>query len=154
MDLLLAGRSTSQVAEELGVDRRTVNRWREDPVFDEEYQRRQLELHDAVHAALVAKSLKVAEALTDIALDDTVDEDDKGRVIPRTPAMARVHACRIFFELLGRHKNRPVEPSEKGSDPETPEQLLEVLSKVPAPLLEEALAAKRKPRERAKEKDL
>lgn len=142
MDLLLAGRSASEVAAELRVDRRTVNRWREDPVFDEEFQERQREISDTVHATLVSQSVQVAGTLATIALDDSVD--DKGHAV--ISPMARVNAVRVFFELLGRHKNAPVAKSERGADPETLEDVLEVMAAYPTELLEMALGARQKKR--------
>lgn len=152
MDMLLTGMPIQAVAAELGVDRKQVYRWREDPVFDEEFLRRQQELSDAVHAKLMDGFLGSIDALFRIATNtDTFPEkdEDTGEVSEKRlnhPAMARVNAIRAIGELLGKHKNAPVAPSEKGADPETAEQVLEVLRAFPAPLLEQALAEKKKPR--------
>lgn len=55
LELLLAGKTVTATAEAVGVDRRTVSRWRlEDAAFMAELNKRRLELRDAARAKLMA----------------------------------------------------------------------------------------------------
>jgi hypothetical protein len=129
--LVAAGRSSTEVARELGVDRRTVNTWRSDPEFDEALRELQDAQMDAVHTLLVSRALEVARCLSDVA------------TAPDTSDMARVAAARAFMELLGRHKNDPVKPPTRVADIETEEDLLAALREIPVEVLEESLATRR-----------
>ena len=125
--LLAAGRSSTEVATELGVDRRTVNRWRADPAFDESLRDLQRAQADAVHAFMVANQLEVIRCLAALATG------------PDTQDMARVHACRVFLETLGRHKGAPVTPPVFEGEIETEEDVAEALRDIPDTLLQRIL---------------
>lgn len=143
--LLCAGRSTTEVATELGVDRRTVNRWRADPEFDEELRSLQQAQSDAVHAFMVAQQLEVVRCLAAVATG------------PDTQDMARVHACRVFLETLGKSKTNPVAPTEREGEIETEDDVVEALSDIPSTLLQrviEARAARSAAKRDRREKDL
>lgn len=139
--LIAGGMSTTEVATELKVNRATVNRWRTDPEFDEELRELQEAQSDAVHALLTAEQLAVARAIVAMA----TGKDAKGE--PVKADMAAIKAGQVFFELLGRHKNSPVAPPEKGGDAESEEDVLSLLATMPTSFLERALAV-RKPKER------
>lgn len=141
LGLIAGGKSTTEVATELRVNRATVNRWRSDAAFDEELRELQESMADAVHALLSAEQLRVARAIVAMA----TGVDAKGE--PVKADMAAIKAGQVFFELLGRHKNSPVAPPEKGAEPETEEDVLALLEEMPTGLLERALSA-RKPKER------
>ena len=126
--LIAAGRSTGEVAHELAVDRRTIQRWRSDPEFDEELRELQSAQTDALHALLMANQLDVARCLVAIATG------------PDTSDMARVHAARVFFELGGRHKNSPVAPTKREGEIESAEDVKAALADIPDTLLQEVLA--------------
>lgn len=130
MDLLLTGRSTAEVAAELGVNRRTVNRWREDPEFDEEFQGRQDEIRDALHARLVGHTLELVDVLVDVAKN----ADEKG--------ISRVKAVQVAFELLGVHRTAPAKRTEKRADLEDEGDLVQLLLGVPERVLREVLEEK------------
>lgn len=139
--LVASGWLSREVAAHVGADVSTINRWRQDPEFAEELRDLQQQAHAAVHDLMVARSADVANALVDLAVGGGTQD------------MARVHACRVFFELLGRHKGAPVAPAESQGEPETEAELLELLRGVPPSLLEEALKTKSK-RRKAAERDL
>ena len=64
IQMLLAGRAVSQVAEAIGVDRTTIYRWLKEPSFVAERNRQSKELRDAAQSrlhALVGKSIDVVE---------------------------------------------------------------------------------------------
>ena len=64
LQLLLEGKSASQVAEMIGVDRTTIYRWLKEPSFIAERNRQANELRDAAQSrlhALVGKSIDVVE---------------------------------------------------------------------------------------------
>lgn len=64
LQLLLEGKSASQVAEMIGVDRTTIYRWLKEPSFIAERNRQANELRDAAQSrlhALVGKSIEVVE---------------------------------------------------------------------------------------------
>jgi hypothetical protein len=125
--LIVAGRSTGEVAHELGVDPRTVRRWRADPDFDEQLRDLQTAQTEALHALLVASQLDVARCLVATATG------------PDTSDMARVGAARVFFELLGRHKGSPVAPVLHEAEMETEEDVLDALKDIPAAILQRAI---------------
>lgn len=167
LELCLAGTSTRAIAKELGVDVRTVTRWRTNPEFDEELKERQTDLSDAVYHVLVARSLDIINGLadlamgTDVVLTHELNADGTQKMPPRVPAMARVNAIKSFFELIWRHKNSPVKPSEAGAEPETEADVLALLDDIPADYLRRALEAKTKGRSKkakaeqeAKDRDL
>lgn len=147
--LLAAGRSTTEVATELDVDRSTVNRWRADPEFDEQLRDLQQSQSDAVHAFMVARQLEVVRCLADLATG------------PDTQDMARVHAARVFLEVLGKHKNAPVAPAEREGEIETEDDVVEALTDIPDAILQRVLEARaaeraeksaaRKPKRKAKD---
>ena len=61
LQLLLEGKSASQVAEMIGVDRTTIYRWLKEPSFIAERNRQANELRDAAQSrlhALVGKSIE------------------------------------------------------------------------------------------------
>ena len=67
--MLLAGKSVSQVAEAIGVDRATVYRWLKEPQFVAERNRQANEMWDSAQArlqGLVHKSIGVVESALDI----------------------------------------------------------------------------------------
>ena len=133
--LVAAGRSTTEIARELGVARSTVNRWRAEPEFAEEIAELQQAQTEAVHALLMARQLDVARCLADVA------------TAPDTTDAARVQAARVFFELLGRHKLSPVQAPTSEVGLETEEEVVAVLGQYPPELLEAALAKQRKERD-------
>ena len=125
--LLAAGRSSTEVAAELGVDRRTVNRWRADPEFDEQLRELQAAQSDAVHALMVAEQLEVMRCLVALATG------------PDTQDMARAVSIRTFFELLGKHKGAPVTPPLLDGEIETEEEVAEAIKDIPDALLRRVL---------------
>lgn len=125
--LLVSGMSGAAVARELQLDKDTIYRWRRDPDFDSAYTELQQQITDDLHGMLVGKSTEMIGYLVNIA----GDEDGS--------PMARVQAIRSFFELLGVHKGRPIERPDRVEEVETLEQLIEVLSAVPAPIMRTAL---------------
>lgn len=117
--LIAAGRSTTEVAAELGVERTTIHRWRTDPEFDEQLRELLAEQTDALHSLLVASQLDVARCLIAVATaPDTVD-------------MARVNAAKTFFELIGKHKNAPVAATDREGEIETEAGVEEALKDIP-----------------------
>lgn len=126
--LIASGRSTGEVAAELDVDRRTIQRWRADPEFDEQLRELQSAQTDALHALLMASQLEVARSL--IAIATGPDGSD----------MAKVHAGRVLFEIAGRHKNAPVTPTEREGEIETEQEVMEALADIPAETLQKELA--------------
>jgi hypothetical protein len=147
--LIASGRSTGEVAEELGVDRSTVSRWRQDPEFAEALGELQSAQNDALHALLVAEQLDVARCLIAVATG------------PDTTDMARVHAGRVFFELLGRHKNAPVAPAAREGELESQGDVIAALKDIPIDILQLAISergaertAKAAARKRSTVKDL
>lgn len=69
MELLLAGQSATQVATRLGLDRRTLYRWRHHPAFQAELNRRQLEMSEATDQRL----RRLAEKATSV-IERKLDE--------------------------------------------------------------------------------
>ena len=63
MELLLAGQSATQVATRLGLDRRTLYRWRHHPAFQAELNRRQLEMSEATDQRLRRLAEKAASVI-------------------------------------------------------------------------------------------
>lgn len=63
MELLLAGQSATQVATRLGLDRRTLYRWRHHPVFQAELNRRQLDMLEATDQRLRRMAEKAASVI-------------------------------------------------------------------------------------------
>ena len=64
IQLLLMGKKVSKIAEAIGVDRRTIHRWRQDELFQEELDRRRRELWSAATdrlRALVHPAIDVLE---------------------------------------------------------------------------------------------
>lgn len=149
--LIAAGHSTTEVAAQLDLDRRTINRWRADPEFDEELRELVSEQTDALHALLISSQLDVARCLVGIATG------------PDTSDIARVQAARVYFELLGRHKGAPVAPTDREGEIETEADVEEALKDIPDAIFQRVMekraaaraakAAAKKPR-RAKAKDL
>lgn len=135
IELLLAGCSVGECATELGVHRQTIWEWRQLPEVDEQIRTRADQVRDALHGRLVERSLKAADVLDEIMRD-------KG-----APPMARVHAVRLHFELLGRHKGSPVQPSVQEPVLETEDDAVKLLQEYPEDLLERALDAQRRQRE-------
>lgn len=134
--LIAAGRSSAEVATELGVNRATVNRWRADPAFAEQLRELQDDQMDAVHAQLVASALGMVRCLIDVATGvDTTDQ-------------SRVQAVRVAMELLGRSKESPVAPAAKEGEAESEEDVLDLLGEIPESLLERSLAERRAPKVR------
>lgn len=133
LELLLSGRTATEIAAELGIDRRTIYRWRQDPEFAEAVQERQDEVRDTIHAALVAMTPDAMAALR--GSFDAVKVD-----------MARIKAVQVWSELLGLHKNAPARPVERTAELETEADLQRLLEDVPLPLLRAAMEAKERKR--------
>jgi hypothetical protein len=146
--MLVSGQSTVEIALALDVDRRTLYRWRQDPEFDEQLRELQQASTDAVHAYLVASQLEVVRCLVAVATG------------PETQDMARVHACRVVLETLGKHKNAPVAAVERENEIESEEEVLQALADIPETILQQAIerrtAAKSAAgrRKKQREKDL
>lgn len=135
LELVLAGHTFTEIAELLEVDRSTLWRWRQEPDFDEALLERQTQVRDEVHARLMERSLAASDVLKKVM--DDVD----------APAMAKVAAVKLHFELLGRHKGAPVQPAVQEDELETEEDAVELLGEYPEELLEQALKNKRRQRE-------
>lgn len=124
--LIASGKTTTETAAELGVNRRTVNLWRT-PEFEEELRELQAAETDAVHALFVARQVEMMNALIDVATaPDTVD-------------MARVNAIRTFFELGGKHKNAPVSQAERLGEIESEDDVQEALAEIPVAVLQRSI---------------
>lgn len=142
--LALAGATNRAIAADIGVTDETVRRWRADPEFDAALREAQGEVLDAVHAILVARAAVVATRTADLACGiDEVDLTDRPHAV-RVPAMAAVNATRAFWELLGRHKNAPVQPTERTDATETDEDALRILAALPEDLLRRSLELRAK----------
>jgi hypothetical protein len=137
LELILAGHHDVDIATALGVHRKTIYRWREDPEFAEELEERRTEMRDAVYARLMAMGDDAMTALGDMVRGVNA----AGQAVKAD--MARVKAIQVWSELLGVHKNAPAAPVQRGSEVETEDQLRELLDQVPVGDLEEALARKR-----------
>jgi hypothetical protein len=133
--MVATGYSSTQIATHLGVDRRTVNRWRAEPDFLEALRALQAEANAEVHDLLVAGSLDVIRALQVLATG------------PGVLDAARVRACQVWMELLGRHKLAPVAPPQQQEALEGEEDVEAVLAAVPTGMLERHLASRKKARD-------
>lgn len=133
--MVAAGHSSTQIANHLHVDRRTVNRWRVEPDFLEQLRALQTEANAEVHDLLVAGSLDVVRALHVLATGPGVQDT------------ARARACQLWMELLGRHKLAPVVPSQPAEELQGEEDVEAVLGSLPVGLLERHLAGRRKARD-------
>ena len=63
MELLLLGQSTTQVAAKLGVDRKTLYRWRRHPAFQADFNRRQIEMSESTDQRLRRLTEKAAAVI-------------------------------------------------------------------------------------------
>ncbi|MFJ3093600.1 hypothetical protein [Streptomyces hydrogenans] len=68
--LLARGMSTDAVGTTVGVNGRTVRRWREDPTFERQVQDVRQTVLDETVAALTAAVRKAVDTLTDALTDD------------------------------------------------------------------------------------
>jgi transposase-like protein len=122
--LVAAGRGSIEVANELGVDRTTVWRWRRRPDFQEELGELQgqqrTELHDKVQ--------KLANKAVDV-LESVMDDAEAG-------GSARVQACRAALDLAGLGRGQPVQPATPEEGVETPEDVNQILGEIPLAFLE------------------
>jgi hypothetical protein len=141
LEMMLAGAFDTTIAKELGVDRRTIYRWREDPEFAEELEERRLEIRDAFYARLLGMAGAAMDALESQMRGFFLD--DAGQAVQVKADMARVKAIDTWAGLLGVHKNAPAAPVRRGSELEDEDDLGELLDKVPETELEAALARKR-----------
>lgn len=119
----VAGRNTTEIAEELGVDRITVWRWRREPEFAEELANIQQQILSDVHDQVLASALKSIGVIVEIRDDE------------KQSGFTRLRAAVAILELLGRHKGSPVSPVVLEGEIETEEQLTEALSQIPEDVL-------------------
>jgi hypothetical protein len=133
--LIVAGRTTAQVAEELGLHRTTVATWRHDPAFQEHVRALQDEVRAEVYDYLVASSKRAVSVLSEV-MDDT-----------DAPPSARVRAAVASLELIGLHKQSPAQAPQPTEEVETEADLDAVLDAIPPSILERHLAKRRKERD-------
>jgi transposase-like protein len=91
IDALVSGKSLGETAETVGVNRKTLYKWREDPLFQEALHQAQGELHQAAIATLIAASTSAARNLQQIF-------ENKWE-----PAAARVSAARVVLDFCHKH---------------------------------------------------
>lgn len=89
IDLVLAGRSHTEVAAELGCRRETVWRWTGDPAFAAELSARRVDRRGAVAAELDAGALDAVRLLRSVVGD------------AEAPAAARVRAAAELLDRAG-----------------------------------------------------
>ena len=142
--LLLEGRTLTEVSAELGIARRQLYRWRQDPDFAEELEARQDELRDAVHAGLVSMSGEFLAGLREVVTGrSAVGDEGHPEGYPVKIEMGRVNGLRLWAEMLGYHKGAPAAPTKRTNVVENEVDLEQVLDQVPARELEAALERKR-----------
>jgi hypothetical protein len=133
--MVATGYSSTEVATHLGVDRRTVNRWRAEPDFVEQLRALHAEADAEVHDLLVAGSIDAMRALRVLMVGPGVSDN------------ARVNAVQLWMELRGKHKNAPVAPPQQQQTLETEEDVEAVLGALPTGLLERHLAGRKRARD-------
>ena|GEM_PF-4456547 len=133
--MVATGYGSTDVANHLGVDRRTVNRWRTEADFQEQLRALQAEANAEVHDLLVAGSVDVVKALRVLVTGPGVQDH------------ARAKACQLWMELLGRHKLAPVSVPKPTEELEDEEDVEAVLAAVPTGMLERHLEGRRKARD-------
>jgi hypothetical protein len=143
LQLLVEGRDLVDVAQAVGVDRRTLHRWRQDPEFSEELQARLDGIRDTWYARLVSMSDDALQGLHDM-----LRGKDRGGELVKAD-MARIKAVQVWSELLGHHKGNPARPVERTVEIETEDQLRKLLEELPAGMMREELD--RRERKRAGE---
>ena len=72
IDLLLAGQSCREVAEELSVNRSTVWRWTQDPDIAEELQTLRSDRRKAIRESVDSAALEAVEVLRDLMRDQSI----------------------------------------------------------------------------------
>lgn len=132
LQMTLAGRSTAEIAEELNVNEQTIRRWRREPEFDEALQEAHAEMQAETHAILMASQSHALRALRAIIAGE--DSGNNGN--------AKIKGIALLFELVGKHKNAPIERPQSMGEVETEDDLLAALQTFPEHLLRAALAAR------------
>ena len=61
IEMLLSGMPVTQIAQKMGIDRKTLYEWRKNPVFQAEYNRRRMEASDAMDQRLRRLSDKAVD---------------------------------------------------------------------------------------------
>ena len=89
LELLTAGQTVPEVAEELAVDRSTVWRWTQDPTFASELSRSRRESLDEARQTLQGVTLTAVSVLVGIATDSDL-----------TPGV-RLRACCAILDRAG-----------------------------------------------------
>lgn len=129
VQLLAEGATVSATARALGVAPRTIRRWRELPEVADRLAEIDAEARDNAWRRGRAQLGKAQTALGDIVSDS------------QAPPGARVAAARLIGEWAGVSKERPLLPSTDGADPETEDELVDLLASVPPDLLARAMRA-------------
>lgn len=143
LQLIVEGRRDTEVAHEVGVDRRTLHRWRNDPEFGEDLQARIDELRNTWFTRLVSMGDDALSGLQDMLRGWTETEGERA---PVKADMARIKAVQVWSELLGHHKGNPARPVERSSEIETEEDLRKLIEELPAGMLQDELARREKRR--------
>jgi hypothetical protein len=126
--MVATGYSSTEIAEHLGVDRRTVNRWRAEPDFQEALRALQAEANAEVHDLLVAGSMDAIRALRVLATGPGVSDSARVNAVPAVDGAARPH------------KLAPVAPPQQQEELEGEEDVEAVLGAIPTGMLERHLA--------------
>ena len=63
IEMLLTGMSVTQIAQKIGIDRKTLYEWRKNPVFQAEYNRRMMEASEAMDQRLRRLSDKAVDVV-------------------------------------------------------------------------------------------
>lgn len=135
VELIVSGRTSSEVAKELGIHRATVNGWRHEPEFAEQLRALQDEIRTGVYDRLVGGADDALSVLRDLMLD----EDESG--------FTRLGAVKLWLELIGLHKQSPAQAPQPTEEVETEADLDAVLDAIPPSILERHLAKRRKERD-------